>query len=144
MDSLKLYLQQAGNGEIQERYYNGWMHDHYIMSVFCFCSDGTILIAFFNVPGSVHNNQVAEFGNIHEKVENVFLLTGAKCCVNLAFGNMQMDYLYKLCQDIFGSLAPTRKERKLDTCKKRQATLVQQTAEWGMRMLKTSFRWIKD
>ena len=53
MDGLKLYLQQSGNFEIQERFYNGWTHDHYVTSVFCFCPDGTIPIAFFNVPGSV-------------------------------------------------------------------------------------------
>ncbi len=121
---------------------DGWLH--YITSVFCFCLDGSIPIAFFNVPGLVHNSQVAEFENIHEKLENVLLLTWAKCCINLAFGNMRRDYLYKLCHDVFGSLALTRKERKMDTRKKRQATLAWQTAEWGMRMLQTSFPWIKD
>ena len=44
MDGLKLYLQQAGSTEIQERFYNGWTHDHYVTSVFCFCPDGTIPI----------------------------------------------------------------------------------------------------
>jgi hypothetical protein len=42
MDGLKLYLQQAGNTEIQEQFYNGWTHDHYVTSVFCCCPDGTI------------------------------------------------------------------------------------------------------
>jgi hypothetical protein len=28
MDGLKLYLQQSGNDEIQEWYYNGWTHNH--------------------------------------------------------------------------------------------------------------------
>jgi hypothetical protein len=51
MDDLKLYLQQAGSGEIQECFYNGWMHDHYVMSVFCFCPDGTIPIAFLMFQG---------------------------------------------------------------------------------------------
>jgi hypothetical protein len=56
MDGLKLYLQQSGKTEIQERFYNGWTHDHYVTSVFCFCPDGTIPIAFFNVSGSVHDS----------------------------------------------------------------------------------------
>jgi hypothetical protein len=46
MDGLKLYLQQSGNFVIPERFCNGWTHDHYVTSVFCFCSDGTIPIAF--------------------------------------------------------------------------------------------------
>jgi hypothetical protein len=47
MDGLKLYLQTSGNSEVQERFYNGWTHDHYVTSVFCFCPNGTIPIAFF-------------------------------------------------------------------------------------------------
>ncbi len=62
MDGLKLYLQASSNLEIQERFYNRWTHDHYVTSVFCFCPNGTIPIAFFNVPGCVHGSQVAEFG----------------------------------------------------------------------------------
>jgi hypothetical protein len=114
MDGLKLFLQQSKNAIIQEHYYNGWMHDHYVTSVFSFCLDGTIPIAFINVPGSVHNSQVAEYGNIYGKLEDVFCLTEAKCCVGLAFGNMNREYLYKLSQDLFGSSAPTRHERKLE------------------------------
>jgi hypothetical protein len=118
MDGLKLFLQQLGNAIIQECYYNGWMLDHYIRSVFCFCPDRTIPIAFFNVQGSVHNSQVAEYGNIHVKLKDVFWSTGAKCCINLAFGNMNREYLYKLSQDQFGSLAPTRHARKMELQKK--------------------------
>ncbi len=59
MDGLKLYLQQSGNAKIQARFYNGWTHGHYVTLVFVFRPDGTIPIAFFNVPGSVHDSQVA-------------------------------------------------------------------------------------
>jgi hypothetical protein len=76
MDGLKLYLQQAGNTDIQERFYNGWTHDHYVTSVFCFCPDGTIPIAFFNVPGSVHDSQVVELGKIYCKLEHVYKMMG--------------------------------------------------------------------
>ena len=95
MDGLKLYLQQAGTREIQERFYNGWTHDHYVTSVFCCCPDGTIPIDFFNVPGSVHDSQVAELGRIYQKLEQVYERTGGKCCVNSAFGNLERDYLLK-------------------------------------------------
>ncbi len=118
MDGLKLFLQQSRNAIVQEHYYNSWMHDHYVTSVFCFCLDWTTPIAFFNVPGSVHNSRVAEYGNIYGKLEDIFLLTGAKCCIDSAFGNMNREYLYKLSQDLFGSLAPTRHERKLELQKK--------------------------
>ncbi len=106
MDGLKLYLQTAGNTNIQERFYNGWTHDHYVKSIFCFWPDGTIPISFFNVPGSVHDSQVAEFGNIYNKLEEVYHLYGAKCCVDLAFGHVMRGYLYKSCQDFWAQTLP--------------------------------------
>ncbi len=69
---------------------------------------------------------------------------GAKCCVDLTFGNVTKGYLYKSCEDLLGSNAPTCELRKLDLCKKREATLARQTAEWGMRMFQMSFPWVKD
>ena len=38
--------------------------------------------------GLHHTSQVAEFGNIYDKLEGVFLSTGAKSCVDSAFGNV--------------------------------------------------------
>jgi hypothetical protein len=47
MDGFLLMLEQSGNALIQEQFYNCLMHDHYVMSVMCFCPDGTILIVIF-------------------------------------------------------------------------------------------------
>jgi hypothetical protein len=148
MDGPKLYLQASGNLEIQERFYNGWTHDHYVTSVFCVCPDGTIPIACLNIPGCVHNSQVAEFGKIYDKIydklEDDHCTTGRKCCINLAFGSINRMYLYKSCQDRLGSKEPTRWERKIDLQKKRQATSAQQMAEWGMLTMQASFPRVKD
>ena len=70
--------------------------------------------------------------------------TGAKCCVDSVFNNVSRDYLYKSCQDLLGSSAPTRRERILDLQKKREATSARQTAEWGMLTLQASFPRLKD
>jgi hypothetical protein len=78
MDGLKLYLQQSANTEIQACFYNGWTHGHYVTSVFVFCPDGTIPIAFFNVPGSVHVSQVAHWGKVYDKLGAVYDETGGK------------------------------------------------------------------
>ncbi len=42
------------------------------------------------------------------------------------------------------SKAPTRRERKLDLQKKRQATSARQMAEWGMLTMQASFPTVKD
>ncbi len=114
MEGLKLYFQHAGNMEIQEQFYNGWTHDHYVISEFCFCPDGTIPIAFFNVPGSVHDSQVAELGTIYRKLDHKFETMGGECCVDSAFGNIEREYLLKLGQDLLGSSALTHQEQFLE------------------------------
>jgi hypothetical protein len=46
MDGLKLLLQQAGKQEgrpdVQNYFYNGWTHDHYVSNLFLFSPDGKI------------------------------------------------------------------------------------------------------
>ena len=144
MDGLKLYLQQSGNTEIQARFYNGWTHGHYVTSVFVFCPDGTIPIAFFNVPGSVHDSQVAHWGRVYDKLEAVYDETGGKCTVDSAFGKVNKPFLIKSSQDYLVSTMPTCEEQRLDLQRKRQATSMRQAAEWGMRAIQSSFPRLKD
>ena len=131
MGGLKLYLQQSGNTEIQARYSIGWMHGHYVTSIFVFCPDGTIPIAFFNVPGSVHDSQVAHWGRVYDKLGAVYDDTGGKCTVDSAFGKVNRPFLIKSSQDYLVSTMPTRHEQREDIQRKRQATLMRQAAEWG-------------
>ncbi len=60
MDGLKLYLQKSPDQLIQEMFYNYWKSDHYVTNVFVFVPERTIHIAFFNVPGCVHDSQAVE------------------------------------------------------------------------------------
>ncbi len=50
-----------------------------------FVPDGTIPIAFFNVPGCAHDSQVAKWGGIYEKLESVYRSNGWICIVDSAF-----------------------------------------------------------
>jgi hypothetical protein len=56
--------------------------------VFVSCPDRTILIAFFNVPGSVHDSQVAYWGRVYDKLGAVYDETGGKYTVDSAFGKV--------------------------------------------------------
>jgi hypothetical protein len=144
MDGLKLYLQQSGNTEIQARFYNGWTHGHYVTSVFVFCPDGTIPITFFNVPRSVHDNQVAHWGRVYNKLGAVYDETGGKSTVDSAFGKVNRPFLIKSSHDYLVSTMPTRQEQRLDLQRKQQATSMRQAAEWGMRAIQSSFPRLKD
>jgi hypothetical protein len=66
MDGLKLMLEQSGDAVIQEEYYNGWTHNHYVPSMLPDC---TISIAFINIPGSVHDSQIADYGDTHDNLK---------------------------------------------------------------------------
>jgi hypothetical protein len=144
MDGLKLYLQQLGNTEIQACYYNGWTHGHYVTSIFVFCPDGTIPIAFFNVPGSVHDSQVAHWGRVYDELGAVYDDTGGKCTVDSAFSKVNRPFLIKSSQDYLMSTMPTCHEQREDIQRKGQATSMRQAAEWGMRAIQSSFPRLKD
>jgi hypothetical protein len=85
-------LEQSGDALIQEQFCNGWMHDHYVMSVMCFYPDGTIPIVFSNISGAVHDSQVADCGDIYNKLELVYLQDGAKSTVDSAFTNVSREF----------------------------------------------------
>ncbi len=123
MDRLKITLEQSGDVLTQEQYYNGWTHDHYVTLVLCFCPDGTIPVACINIPGAVHDSQVADSGNIYDKLKFVFDRDGTKCTVNSTFRNVTRDFLIKSSQELIH--IQNHWERNIA----HDATLMQQSAE---------------
>ena len=136
MDGLKLYLEQSSCCVIQNRFYNGWTHDHYVTNILGFCPAGTIVVACTNVPGCIHDSTVCDWGNIYQKLEEVYLRNGGKCAVDSAFCKKKNDFLIKSSQ----SLPDTAEEIVVN----REATSMRQSAEWGMRTFQSSFPRIKD
>ena len=76
-------------------------------SVFVFCPNGTIPIAFFNVPGAVHDSQIAHWGKIYDKLNEVYKAMGGKCTVDSAFAKVNCPFLIKYSQDILVFSAQT-------------------------------------
>ena len=142
MDGLKLYLQQAGDSNTQNRFYNGWTHDHYVTSVFVFCPDGTIPICCYNLPGSVHDSLVAEWGNIYPKLERVYDAVGGRCAVDSAFSFQRYPFLVKSGQQ--HPVTNSRREFSRQLQINKEATAMRQSAEWGMRAIQSSFPRLKD
>ena len=144
MDGLKIYLQQSPCVKNQEHFYNGWTHDHYVTNVLVFCPDGTIPMTFYNCPGSVHDSQVAMWGNIYEKLEMVYEKYGAKCTADSAFKSVNAPYLIKSSQDPLAASGDTREEVMEQIRIQLEATSMRQAAEWGMHSFQSSFPRIKD
>ncbi len=58
------------------------------------------LIAFINIPGSVHDSQITGYGGINNKHESMYLRDGAKCTVDSAFENVNSEFLIKSSQEL--------------------------------------------
>ncbi|KAA1082932.1 hypothetical protein PGT21_020714 [Puccinia graminis f. sp. tritici] len=59
-DGLNLPVLVSDDEDIQNAYYNGWTCSHYCSCILAFASDGTIMHAILNAPGSWHNSTIAE------------------------------------------------------------------------------------
>ena len=68
-------------------------------AVLCFVPDGTIPAAFYNVCGVCHDSQVADWGNIYNKVEKVYHEIGLKFVIDSAFGSANIEHHIKSSQD---------------------------------------------
>ena len=144
VDGLKLTIQKAPVKSVENRFFNSWTHGHYVGNVFVFCPDGTIPICCMNVPGSVHDSKIAEWGNIYDKLEAVYQRVGGRCVADSAFCALTNPYIIKsgniLPADMEGELNHAEHARRINA----QATSARQSAEWGMRALQASFPCLKD
>jgi hypothetical protein len=146
MDGIKVRIEQAPDEVVQSRFYNGWKSDHFVTGVLCFVPDGTIVIAFYNVPGCCHDSTVADWGNVYTKLEEVYDNTELKCVVDSAFCSFNHDFLIKSSQDDL-TCEPqyeNLQDQLQNIAVKREATSMRQSAEWGMRAVQSSFPRLKD
>jgi hypothetical protein len=140
-DGLKLPFQSCDGLTDQSMYYNGWTHGHYITNLFVFGADGRIINCVMNVPGSVHDSTIANWGGTYTKLKEIYLRTKGVCCVDSAFSATTVPYLLKSVQEKeVHAIAKNKEElRKL-----LEATSLRQAAEWGMRAIQGSMPRLLD
>ena len=110
--------------------------------MFVFCPNGTIPICCYNVPGTVHDSKVAEWGNIYLKLERVYDSVGGRCAVDSAFSLKKNPFLVKSSQQ--DPAANNAADFIRGVALNKEATAMRQSAEWGMRALQSSFPRLKD
>ena len=138
MDGVKLLLETSGSNRIQECFYNGWTHDHYVSNVFVFSPAGVIATCSINNPGCMHDSQIAEQGGVYAKLEMAYNASGGKAVVDSAFARGRYEFLIKSCQTL-----PSNAPRQTVLVNS-DASSLRQSSEWGMRGLQASFPRIKD
>jgi len=139
MDGLKLSLESAGQSNVQNVFYNGWQHGHFVNCVFVFAPNGTIIAGAVNAPGSLHDSTIADWGGIYEKLGKFYELHQGKCVADSAFSSSSHDFLIKS--------APNHDQKTRDLTEfhlRTQATKLRQASEWGMRAFQGSFPRLKD
>ncbi len=137
LDGLNLNIQSTKDDKVQSIFYNSWTHGHYVSNVFVFGMDGTIRICGLNAPGTMHDSTLADYGNVYEKLERVFIETGGKVVVDSAFRLANNDFIIKSGQNVpLGNLQVVVRAR--DT------TSIHQSSEWGMKQFQSSFPRVKD
>ena len=121
-----MLLQESGNFIVQNMFYNGWTHGHYISSIYAFAPDGRVRICAINSPGSWHDSQQSEYG-VYPKLKDIFNRYSARVVVDSAFKSSgACNYLLKsIQQDFMGTPLELRIGRA--------ATSVRQLSEWGMQ-----------
>jgi hypothetical protein len=82
---IKVCIELAPDEVVQSSFYNGWKSNHFMTGVLCFVPDGTIAIAFYNVPGCCLESMVADWGEIYMKLESIYGDTELKCVVDYDF-----------------------------------------------------------
>jgi hypothetical protein len=74
MDELKLCVEKAGDYQIQNLFFNGWQHNHYISNLLLFSPDGKIRACYKNTPGTMHDSTMAKRGGVYGLSINVQVL----------------------------------------------------------------------
>ena len=98
-DGLKLSIEPPANDLKQQRFYNGWLHGHFITNVLVFAADGTIPACALNAPGCLHDSTIADYGGIYDKlVQHVYETCGAKTVIDSAFSLQMGDCFLKSLQ----------------------------------------------
>jgi hypothetical protein len=92
-----------------------------------------------NLPGSMHDSTIAEWGGIYDKLASLYETTGAITCVDSAFRMRNSPYIIKSSQENRIGDGDTDEAVRRDILQKRQATSMRQSSEWGMRALQSSF-----
>jgi hypothetical protein len=105
---------------------------------FVFSACCRIIACVLNVPGSVHDSTLAEWGGIYTLLETTYQRTSEICCADSAFAALNNAFIIRSAQDV------TQAETELEVVQMEEATALQQASEWGMRAIQGVFPRLKD
>ena len=114
----------GSNYFIQNQYFNGWKHGHFVNSLFIFTPDGKIYICVLNAPGIFQDSTMADY-SVHKFLEKIFLETSVKVVVDSAFKLGDREFLVRSSQNLTGGACHEIVQGTV-------ATSMRHLSEWGM------------
>jgi hypothetical protein len=90
----------------------------------------------------VHDSTVAEWGNVYQRLENVYNLCGGRCAVDSAFSMKRYPFLVKSSQK--HPIAEMAEDFLRQVQINAEVTSMRQSAEWGMHAIQSSFPRLKE
>ncbi len=81
----KIQIEKSGDESMQNAFYNGWLHDHFVGCVFVFVPSGIVVACAVNAPGSWRDGEIAINCKLCEKLQSVYdavvALLICSCCL---------------------------------------------------------------
>jgi hypothetical protein len=136
-------VQEPGDADLQNAYYNGWLHSVLVTNCFCFGADGTIVWAKMNCPGSWNDGEMSR--TFREKLLNPALSLQTHGVVADSAFPVSGTMLDRIEGDIDRSYLlltyriPEEYRAQSLACSN-AVTSIRQAAEWGMGAVDKSFR----
>ena len=100
VDGLKLYLQQAGDSVIQNCFYNGWKHNHFVTNIFALALNGSIIACTSNAPGTWHDSTLAHWGSMYSKLQKCWEDHHEKVLMDSAFASNMYNFNIQSSQNV--------------------------------------------
>jgi GT2 family glycosyltransferase len=73
---------------MQNIFFNGWTHGHYVSNPFLFSPDGKVRACYINAPGTFHDSTIANMSTIYDLIDNLYERMGSKIVVDSAFSKI--------------------------------------------------------
>jgi hypothetical protein len=137
-DCLRLTMENMADAERQNQYYNRWTKVEGINNLFTFAPDGRIVHAVLNVPGKTHDMAIAQCTLVPLLRDPDMTPAGFSSYGDVGFYSLATDELivtgyYHSGED--WEVSARRRRRH-----ERWMRAVRQPAEWGMRILRGTWR----
>jgi hypothetical protein len=140
IDGKNYRVQTPTSVDVQNAYYNGWLHSTLVTGCFCFAVDGTIIWGRHNCPGSWNDGEMSRA--FQEKI--------ARDDINLPDHGVLADSAFPVSGRCYKRIITPCKEGEIESSSpdvipalalmSNAITSMRQSAEWGMGAVSKVYR----